>query len=72
MRRHVQYQQLVEAADKLPIPGSHRDTSIVKPVLFKPFTLTEEDIRDQLKDKEIMVVVEGIERKLIICSTSMI
>lgn len=29
--------------------------------MFEPFSLTELDIREQLRDKEIMVVVEAIE-----------
>jgi len=63
LKRHVQYQQLCEQNDNFPIIGSHRDPSLVKPNLFKPFLLTEKDIREHLRDKEIMVVVEGIERK---------
>jgi hypothetical protein len=62
-KRHVQYQQLSEQHGDAPIPGSHRDTTIMKPSLFEPFVLTEDDIREYLRDKEIMVVVEGIERK---------
>lgn len=60
-KRHVQYQQLSEQHGDSPIPGSHRDTTIMKPSLFEPFVLTEDDIREYLRDKEIMVVVEGIE-----------
>ena len=63
LKRHVQYQQLCEQNDGFPIIGSHRDRTLVKPNLFKPFLLAESDIREQLRDKEIMVVVEGIERK---------
>lgn len=63
LKRHVQYLQLVEQKDNFPIIGSHRDVTLVKPKLFKPFLLTEADIREHLRDKEIMVVVEGIERK---------
>jgi len=61
LKRHVQYQQLAEEKDNFPVSGSHRDTSIMKPSLFEPFMLTEDDIREYLRDKEIMVVVEGIE-----------
>lgn len=65
LRRHVQYQQIVEGNDpSFPIIGSHRDTSLIQPNLFKPFTLNEDQLRKQLMDKEIMVIVEGIERKL--------
>jgi len=60
-KRHTQYQQLSEEHYEIPIPGSHRDTSIMKPSLFEPFVLTEADIKENLRDKEIMVVVEGIE-----------
>lgn len=63
LKRHVQYQQLSEEKDNFPVSGSHRDTSIMKPSLFEPFMLTEDDIREYLRDKEIMVVIEGIERK---------
>ena len=66
LRRHIQYSQMVENSDEsFPIIGSHRDTSTITPDLFKPLLLSEEDIKDQLRDKEIMVVVEGIERKSI-------
>jgi hypothetical protein len=62
LRRHVQYQQIVEGNDpSFPIIGSHRDTSLIQPNLFKPFTLNEDQLRKQLMDKEIMVIVEGIE-----------
>lgn len=61
LKRHVQYQQLSEEKDNFPVSGSHRDTSIMKPSLFERFNLTEDDIREYLRDKEIMVVVEGIE-----------
>jgi len=63
LKRHVQYQQLCEQNEGFPLIGSHRDRTLVKPNLFKPFLLTESDIREQLRDKEIMVIVEGIERK---------
>ncbi len=66
LRRHIQYTSMQENADpSFPMQGSHRDTNIITPDLFKPLLLSEEDIRDQLRDKEIMVVVEGIERKSI-------
>ena len=69
LKRHVEYKSLEEETyDNFPLTGSHRDTTILKPALFKPFSLTEEDIREQLRDKEIMVVVEAIERKLNLCS----
>lgn len=64
LKRHVQYLALCEANDgDFPVIGSHRDPNLIRSKIFKPFTLTEEDIRDNLKDKEIMVVIEAIERK---------
>jgi len=62
LRRHINYTKMVEDADEnFPMVGSHRDKNLIKPDVFKPFVLLEEDIREQLRDKEIMCVVEGIE-----------
>lgn len=63
LKRHVEYQRLVEKKDEYPEQGSHLDPRLITPNLFKPLMLTEEQIREQLRDKEIVVVVEGIERK---------
>ncbi len=64
-RRHINNTKMVEDADEnFPVVRSHRDKNLIKPDVFKPFVLFEEDIREQLRDKEIMCVVEGIERKL--------
>jgi hypothetical protein len=64
LKKHVNYLRLCEDNDgDFPVEGSHRDPTLIKPKIFKPFILTEDDIREQLKDKEIMVVIEAIERK---------
>ncbi len=64
LKKHVDYQKLCEDNEvNFPVQGSHRDLSLIKPKIFKPFILTEDDIRENLKDKEIMVVIEAIERK---------
>lgn len=61
LARHVTYQRMAEKKDNWPEVGSHLDEKLVFPELFEPFVLTESDIREQLRDKEIMVVVEAIE-----------
>jgi len=62
LERHIAYLKLLEDADdSIPILGSHRDRSLVKPKHIKPMVLTESDIREHLMDKEIMCVLEGIE-----------
>ncbi len=58
LKRHVQYLQLVEQKDNFPIIGSHRDVTLVKPKLFKPFLLTEADIREHLRD--LMATIESL------------
>ncbi len=47
--------------DDFPIKGSHRDPDIIRPYQEDPREVTEEELYEHLKDKEIMVVVEGIE-----------
>ena len=65
LKRHIQFNAMLENADKnIPIKGSHRDNDLVKPQIFKRLELTEDDIIEQLKDKEILCVVEGIEPTL--------
>ena len=61
LKKHIYYSSLGEAQDSYPIRGSHRDPDIVNPYLQAPKEVTENDIFEHLKDKEIMVVVEGIE-----------
>lgn len=62
LERHIAYSKLIEnAEDNFPIFGSHSDTSLLWPKHIKPFQLKELDIREQLMDKEIMCVLEGIE-----------
>lgn len=61
MKKHIQYLAMGESVDNYPIKGSHRDPDVVGSFLEDPPEVTECDIREQLKDKEIMVVVEGIE-----------
>jgi hypothetical protein len=62
LKKHIEYNAMIENMDPaFPITGSHRDPHLVEPFLAEPKELTENDIREHLKDKEIMVVVEGIE-----------
>lgn len=66
LERHIAYNKVLEDADeKVPIKGTHRDDTILKPLtkppLTKKFELTKEDIMDSLRGKEIVCVVEGIE-----------
>ena len=64
LKKHVNYYRMLEELEQdFPVEGSHRDPKIIVPKIFKPFRLTEDDIREQLKDKEIMVVMEAIERE---------
>lgn len=61
LKKHVRYNATLEKDSNLPIKGSHRDPNLIKSHMFKPFNLSEEDLLENLKDKEIMVVVEAIE-----------
>jgi len=62
LKKHINYSAMLESSDRdFPIRGSHRDPDLVEPYLVEPEEITEEDIREHLKDKEIMVVVEAIE-----------
>lgn len=62
LKTHIKFNKILEDADKnVPINGTHRDPSIVVPQLTEKKELTKEDIIETLKDKEIIVVVEGIE-----------
>ena len=65
LQRHIDYTKVIEDADeKVPIKGTHRDADLIKPQLTKRLELAEEDIIEQLKDKEIVCVLEGIEPML--------
>ena len=64
LQKHIQYNKLLEEAQqdpKLPIEGSHRDPSIVQPKHTAPLEMTEDEIKDNMKEKEIVCVLEGIE-----------
>ena len=62
LERHIAFNKILEDADdKLPIVGTHRDPNILKPYLTKKFEVTKKDIEENLRGKEILVVVEGIE-----------
>ncbi len=61
LRKHIHYNAMGESVDGYPIAGSHRDPDVVEPFLEDPPEVSENDIREHLKDKEIMVVIEGIE-----------
>lgn len=61
LNRHIRYNGLTESNDNVPIEGSHRDPKLIAPENARPFEMTETDIRTNLVDKEVMVVVEGIE-----------
>lgn len=61
LNRHIKYNSLTESHDKVPVEGSHRDPKLVIPGDAKPFEMAENEIRTNLIDKEVMVVVEGIE-----------
>jgi len=62
LKRHIQYNAMLEDMEpNFPIKESHRDPDLVSFFLEEPKEVTENDIREHLKDKEIMCVVEGIE-----------
>lgn len=62
LQRHVRYNKIIEGADpNVPVEGSHQDTNLIGPEYFQPFEMSENEIRQSLQDKEIMVVCEGIE-----------
>mmetsp|Transcript_35119 Transcript_35119/g.84975 ORF Transcript_35119/g.84975 Transcript_35119/m.84975 type:complete len:481 (-) Transcript_35119:1071-2513(-) len=63
LKNHIEYSKLIEKSDPLiPVEGSHRDIAKVQPDrLFKRFEISEQDIRNNLHDKEIMIVLEAIE-----------
>lgn len=63
LKAHIDYYKIIEEYNEPPIPikGTHRDPNIITPKLTKKFELTKEMIMENLKDKEIVVVLEGIE-----------
>eukprot|EP00551_Chaetoceros_affinis_P006499 CAMPEP_0203663096 /NCGR_PEP_ID=MMETSP0090-20130426/819_1 /ASSEMBLY_ACC=CAM_ASM_001088 /TAXON_ID=426623 /ORGANISM="Chaetoceros affinis, Strain CCMP159" /LENGTH=512 /DNA_ID=CAMNT_0050525963 /DNA_START=60 /DNA_END=1598 /DNA_ORIENTATION=- len=62
LERHIAFNKVMEDADpSYPIAGTHRDTDILKPILTRKFDITKEDIQENLRGKEILCVVEGIE-----------
>jgi hypothetical protein len=61
LKKHIEYNSLTETHDNVPVEGSHRDTNKVPPSYLEPARITEMDLRLNLLDKEVMVVVEGIE-----------
>ena len=62
LRKHIQYTSMVENLEPdFPFIGSHRDPELVEPFLKEAKEVTENDLIDHLRDKEIMCVVEGIE-----------
>jgi uncharacterized C2H2 Zn-finger protein len=61
LKRHINYTKLYEKKDKTPIESSHQDETIVTPELTNKFVMSEDELRESLKDKEVILVVEGIE-----------
>lgn len=61
LKKHIDYSRLLEKADNIPIAGSHQDEDRIKPTHTQKFEPSEEELRKCLEDKEIMVVLEGIE-----------
>lgn len=62
LERHIAFNKVLEDADeKLPMKGTHRDTDILTPILTKKFEFTKYDLRESLRGKEIVCIVEGIE-----------
>ena len=64
LQRHIRFNKILEEADNKPIIGTHRDANIVKPKLTKKFDMTEKDLKESLRNKEILVLFEGIEPML--------
>jgi hypothetical protein len=63
LEKHVAFNKIIEDADSnIPYEGTHRDVKLVMPTLVEKFELTKDDLVEFLKDKEIICVVEGIER----------
>jgi hypothetical protein len=61
LQRHINYNKLVESTNQIPIDGSHQDPKLILPEHTKPFEMTEEELRECMREKEIMFVCEGIE-----------
>lgn len=62
LKRHIEFNKVLEDSDpNVPIKGTHRDMDLIGPVLVESPELTKAEIIENLKDKEIICVVEGIE-----------
>ncbi|CAB9520489.1 rectifier potassium channel 2 [Seminavis robusta] len=62
LQRHIQYNAMMEAADpNVPVQGSHQTLVNTMPPSQPLEKMSEQEIRNSLQDKEIMVVCEGIE-----------
>jgi hypothetical protein len=62
LEQHIKFNKILEDADpNLPIKGTHRDEELLKPMLTKKFEITKKDIKENLRGKEIVCLVEGIE-----------
>lgn len=63
LKRHIEFNKILEnsASPKIPEAGTHRDESILIPKVMKKLDVTKEDIVNNLRGKEIIVLVEGIE-----------
>lgn len=63
LKAHIEYTKIIEEYSDpvVPIKGTHRDPDLITPRLTKKFEITKEIIMENLKDKEILVVLEGIE-----------
>ena len=61
LQRHIQYNAMMEAADpNVPVQGSHQ-TLAGQALPAQPLEMSQQEIRNSLQDKEVMVVCEGIE-----------
>mmetsp|Transcript_457 Transcript_457/g.501 ORF Transcript_457/g.501 Transcript_457/m.501 type:complete len:496 (+) Transcript_457:201-1688(+) len=64
LERHFKFNRILEEADdKVPLEGTHKDPNMLMqlPKLTKKLEITKQDLIDNLRDKEIICVVEGIE-----------
>ena len=59
--QHVQYNQLMEKKDDVPIKHSHRDTSLVKLEELHQSPVNLLELKDNLALQELLCVVEGID-----------
>lgn len=62
LQRHIKFNRVLEDANPaLPISGTHRDENILKQSVAERVQITKNDIRESLRGKEVLVLVEGIE-----------